>query len=159
MTDEEAHDNAMDEGIAALADTSSRLIAAVEDLGERLNTTERMQKQLTTQQNELRETQRSQRTQRGINMALAISLIFDIILSVAVGFGYFRIDGNAQDISEIQDRTSRQVLCPLYQLLVDQSQAVTPEELEELSEKEKEEFKETVRVITQGYQALDCQKI
>lgn len=155
MTDvDRQHEDDMDAGISALQESSDRLVRVVEELSIKLNTTERMQQELGTQQEEIKAQAKRLTTQKTINRALALSLLFDIVLSIAVCLGYLQIDRNADSIGNIQNRTSSEVLCPLYGLLVDQIANTDPEDI---PEDEKEDFAKQVAVITRGYEALDCQ--
>ena len=147
----------MDEGIAALEATSSRLANAVLDMSKRLNTTERMQKELESQQQALAEQQQATHTQRGINWILGISLALDIILSIAVGYGYVRSYSNAQHIAEIQTRTSDEVLCPLYEVFLQSVNHPAPSQIN--TPEKKARFEAAAKIVRDGYAALGCQSL
>lgn len=149
-------DEAIDAGIKALEATSVKLASAVQDLSAKLTTTQRIQEDLDAQQKELRGQRLTVQTQKKMLKWLAVSVVLDLVLSVAVTLGYFRIDHNTDNINEIQTRTSSEVLCPLYQLLVDQAAAITDKEKADMTAKEREDLEKTVAVITRGYNALDC---
>lgn len=147
-------DNNMDEGLMALEVTTNRLITAVTDVSKRLNTTERMQAELQKQQDQIRKQQRRIEAQRGINIWLGLSLCLDIVLSVVIGLGFIRIDHNADSINRIQERTSEEVLCPLYEVFVRAVRNPRPEQVN--TPKKKEEFKKNAKVIEDGFKALGC---
>lgn len=140
--------------IRGLREAVDGLASMVGGLTERVTTTEEMQRTLSDQQD-------VQQTQRRINGWLAASIIFDILLSIGFGFALVRIDSNAEAIDTVQDRTSNIVLCPLYALLVSQADALTPEDADEnedgvITPEEQATLDETVRVIREGYAALEC---
>lgn len=147
--------NEMDAGLRALEETSMKLIGAVQEMSKRLNTTESMQRELATQQEELKRTQERVSQQKGINIALGLSIILDIVLSVAIGFGYVSIDNNADQITTVQERTSDQVLCPLYELFITSLKNPPRPELVDTPE-ERKQRKEAKRTILASYAVLEC---
>jgi len=144
----------MDEGLRALEATSARLIAAVQDMSLRLNTTEKVQKDLDAQQRALKKQQEATRRQWGINWLLGLSILLDVALSVAVGLGYFRISHNANEIADIQQVTSNEVLCPLYVVFLASVDHPRPEQVD--TPEEKAAFEAAARIIRDGYAALGC---
>lgn len=154
MTDNQAGDAAMDEGIAALQASSERLAEMVTEVSSRLNTTQEMQKRLDEQQRELKVMKVGAQRQRKISFWLIVSVVLDVVLSVAVGLGYLRIDSNSERIGNIQDRTSSEVLCPLYALLVAEIDSI---DLNELPPEERKQTEKEIEVIVQGYNALNCE--
>lgn len=153
MTDDSG--NGLDDGLRALEATSTRLIDAVTDVSKRLNTTERMARQLADQQEDLRKTQEAQSRQGKVNFWLAASLALDLVLSVVIGLGFVQIDDNADHITEIQDRTSDRVLCPLYGVFLTSIENPRPDQVD--TPEEREAFAAAARTIRDGYSALDCQ--
>lgn len=147
----------MDSGIRALEATSQKLIGAVQEVSKRLNTTEKMQRDLATQQEDLAQAQDKLSQQRGINIALGLSLIFDVLLSVLIGFGYLRIDTNAAEIGQVQERTSDQVLCPLYALFITSLKNPPRPELVDTPE-ERRQRAEAKKTILNSYVVLECKK-
>jgi len=141
--------------LVALTQTSDRLAAAVGDMSKRLITTERIQRQLATQQRAIQEQQQQTRRQRGVNTALALSLILDIVLSGGIALGYVRINHNAANIGEIQTRTSDVVLCPLYSLFLASVAHPRPDQVN--TPEKKAEFEAATKTIKDGYTALGCQ--
>jgi len=144
----------MDEGLRALEATSARLIAAVQDMSLRLNTTEKVQKELDAQQRALKKQQEATRRQWGINWLLGLSILLDVALSVAVGFGYFRIHSNANEIADIQQVTSNEVLCPLYVVFLASVNHPRPEQVD--TPEEKAAFEAAAKIIRDGYATLGC---
>lgn len=88
-------------------------------------------------------------------------LVVDVVLTVLVTVLYgqqqqasHRIADNTSRVQQVQDRTSNDVLCPLYKLFLDQepiavnNPALTPDQRNSL--------KAQFGVIHRGYDTLDC---
>lgn len=146
----------MDSGIRALESTTARLIDAVTDMSKRLNTTERISRQLQRQQEELAREQAATTRQGRINAWLALSIALDIALSLIIGLGFFRIDSNADRIDHIQDRTSNEVLCPLYGIFLASIENPRPEQVD--TPEERARFEAAAKTIRDGYSALECHR-
>lgn len=149
-----SHDDDTDATLKGLEDTSNRLFDAVTSLAKRLNTAEGVTRELKRQQELIKEQQTQTKTQKKINGWLMLSIALDVVLSIGLGFGFFRIDHNADSISQIQDRVSAEVLCPQYQLWL----ALINERRSEpdLTPKQKQQIDQFGNVFEQGYRSLDC---
>ena len=142
--------------IAELDATTRRLLRAVTDMGARVNTTQEMQAALAS-------TMRRVERQQGLNRWLVG--VVALILALGAGFAYsvYRIDDNADTLREVQDRTSNTVLCPLYSLFLAQTADLPPDAADSnedgtVTPEEQAQMEQTVRVIQEGYAALNCQE-
>lgn len=161
MTSADDSGGGIDKGIRDLEDLTNRLIATVGDLAARVNTTQDMQSALAATMERVEQQQKQQTSQRRINQWLGAVMVMIICLSGAVVFALYRIDQNADKIGAVSDRTSNRVLCPLYGLLVSQIEGLPANAADEdgdgtVTSDEQAALDETVRVIREGYAALDC---
>lgn len=62
---------------------------------------------------------RSSRLNRRLIWGLAVSLILDVLLTVGLAVSFSRVDALTERLDYSQTTTRRQVLCPLYELLVE----------------------------------------
>lgn len=125
------------------------LIRVVGDFSERL-------KANTARTEELRSAQRSQRR--------VIFWVGIAVVLIAVGISLFiivkdntatsKIRANADEIRAIQDRTSNEVLCPLYSLLLQAEPRAVNNPV--LTKDQKDEVIKDYVVIHQGFTALRC---
>lgn len=125
------------------------LVKAVEDFSKSVIA-------VTAQQDAVEELGRGylanrKRAQRAVvrDTALAISLLINLVLT-------FFVASNAGRISDIQNRTSDSVLCPLYVTLVDQINNTTNDELAKLTEKQRRQYEAQASAIMGGYKVLNC---
>lgn len=137
-----------------LAEAVDRLAGLVQALSVRLDVTQDMQK-------DLKATMDAQNTQRRVNRWLTVLMTLIVMLALVVVYVLYRVDQNADSIGDIQDRTSSQVLCPLYGLLVAQIETAPSDAADDdgdgvVTDAEQASFDATVRVIRDGYAALDC---
>lgn len=127
------------------------LIEAVEGLSERLEVN-------TARTEELGSAQRSQR--RIIFWAGVVVVLIAIGLSLFIvikdNTANDKIRANTDEISAIQDRTSNEVLCPLYRLILQ----AEPRSIGNpaLTKDQKDELTRTYAVIHQGFTALRCKE-
>lgn len=147
----------MNSMLRELEETSNRLVSSVSEVSTRLNTAERMQRELAEQQRLMRRQQKHTRTQRGVNLALSASLVLDLVLSVLIGFGFLRVDSNADKIQQIQQRTDNEVLCPekrFWLSLLDR----TPERPDDTPEqiRTRTDFR---RLLNESVDTLNCPPI
>lgn len=147
----------MDAALADLEATSQRLVGAVQGLAGRVSTAEQVQLQLQAQQTLIEEQQANSRTQRRINGWLMTSIFIDVVLSIALGAGFVRIDHNAHSISSLQERTSGEVLCPQYSLWLGliAGRRMQPN----LKPKDLKQLNDFGRVFEAGYTSLDCKPL
>lgn len=147
-------DDPLDEGIRQLGLTSERLISAVGDMSKRLNTTERMAADLAKQQAELAQQQNAMQRQGKINGWLALSLVLDVVLSLALAYAATRIDHNSDRIEAVQERTSREALCPLYGLFLRSVENPRPDQID--TAEKRALFEQAARTIRDGWSSLGC---
>lgn len=89
-----------------------------------------------------------------------ILILFVFIKLAIIGF----VIANSYNINKLQDRTSDEVLCPLYTLFLDLIEdapllAADEDENGKISAKEKRKYDNTVRVFYEGYATLECQPL
>jgi hypothetical protein len=98
------------------------------------------------------------RAKHRAHMRLFISFVVMIVLFACLAFYQEKqtreIDNNAKKIEEVQMRTSDEVLCPLYALLVNILQHPLPGRVD--TPEERKANGDALSVILQGYNALDC---
>lgn len=102
---------------------------------------------------------RERRTRKIVVLTIA-GLVLDVLLSIILGFlirdsqqADDQINANARSIERIQDRTSNEVLCPLYTLFAaalvkPPPPDSTPEQIQQYNQ-----FRD---VINHGLDTLDC---
>lgn len=90
-------------------------------------------------------------------MVLRIALVglaLDLALTVVCAALFAKADTNSEQIQSVQDRTSSEVLCPLYQVFLDSMRINTPPANQT---PEQAEFRaESMRTIQHGYDILKC---
>lgn len=108
------------------------------------------------------------RRQERISFWLGVSFIFDLFLTLALLGGYFQVQDNTNDletnthnIEALQDRTSDEVLCPLYSVFLKSIDANLPEAADadrdgNVTESERKDYEDAVDVIEAGYAKLEC---
>ncbi|HEX5525179.1 MAG TPA: hypothetical protein VFX53_17170 [Pedococcus sp.] len=86
--------------------------------------------------------------------ATVVGLILVLVLAVVSVFLIANQRAVNARLSEVQDRTSNQVLCPLYETFRTlENRAVTSTQI---TEEERQQRREAYAVINQGYAALGC---
>lgn len=90
-----------------------------------------------------------QRRSRNVIRLVVVGVLLNIALSVAV-FLNFR---NGAELSAAQERTSSQVLCPLYQILLGSHD---PAAREAMTPERRARYDEAFAVIQQGARILGC---
>ncbi|MEV0247979.1 hypothetical protein AB0H76_15405 [Nocardia sp. NPDC050712] len=93
------------------------LTAAVGELSERLDV---QQENLDQQQKMLDEIERQRKgldqQRKGLNTTrIILGVVAVVVVAVAVLYG--RVDANSDGVREVQERTSTEILCPLYAVL------------------------------------------
>jgi hypothetical protein len=63
------------------------------------------------------------------------------------------VRSNSNRVREVQERTSNQVLCPLYELILQSYNPKSPTAL-----KDPENYAHSFQVIREGYKTLECRK-
>lgn len=86
------------------------LIAAVEALTTSVG---QLSQRLDTQQGVIDELDRQRKGLHSTRIVMALMLV----LIVCVGFLYYKVDANTQEVRAVQNRTSSEILCPLYEVL------------------------------------------
>lgn len=134
-----------------LANQAENLTRAVSDLGASVSHLARTQAHLA-------------RTQAHIRRVVAwtvAGLAIDVALTVLVTFLYSgqqdsnrRISANNERITEVQGRTSNDVLCPLYKLILDSEKRAQANPA--LSPDQRTEQAKLFAVIHDGYNVLRC---
>ncbi len=140
MTTQQGDNNAAD--IKALADSAAALVERIDGL------TNGTGDQLVVL------AQTAKRNRRMI-IALSVSILLDIALTVLMAFGMSYMNDLTKRIDETQRVTTVEVLCPLYQQFVN---ADTPAQ-RELAKKNGQDMKardEASRVIHHSYDVLGC---
>jgi hypothetical protein len=141
--------------LESLNSQSERLEGTVKGLIGRVNTTEEMQTELASQQRDMMKQKQATKTQRGVNLLLGTSLLLDLVLSVAIGVGAWRIDHNAEEIRVLQEvsRTAQCDTATLWLAIVAQSEGEprTPREQATATE-----FKAKYQKV---YDNLDCSSL
>lgn len=87
--------------------------------------------------------------------ALAISVVLDIALTIAMAVGFNTVNTLSNRVNETQKITQEQVLCPLYQQFIN---ADTPKS-RELAKANGQDLKvrdEAFRTIRRSYEVLGC---
>lgn len=135
----------------ALHNSTVALEKAVLTLTDRVTITEDTQRTLAKTQ------QRQTRNQR----LLTLSLVIDLALSVFALFLLDRVADNSARLDEVQQRTSNEVLCPLYVLFIGSiesgdSAAADANRDGKVTAKEQAAYTDAITVIRDGYDALDC---
>jgi hypothetical protein len=85
-------------------------------------------------------------------------VMFVFLVGLLLGW---RSETNSDNIQEIQDRTSNEVLCPLYEVFLDSVENAPPQAADndrdgKTTEAEQEQYDHAVKVIQDGYRTLDC---
>ncbi|WP_030777380.1 hypothetical protein [Streptomyces sp. NRRL S-920] len=100
---------------------------------------------------------RSQRNRRMIRIVV-VSLVLDVLLTAAVGFGLFQVDSNADRIDDLtqrldvaQSETRRKAFCPLYEIFLG-----SKSEQGRKAAADPKAYDRAFDVIESGYRALDC---
>ena len=135
------------EALAALEETSERLVAAVSGLATRLSVTETLAGELKTQQETLASQDDRASRQGRLILGLIISFGLDIALTVAMGLGFVTINS-------LQHRTSDEVLCPLYGIFIESVNHPRPDQID--TPEKKAAFDTAAETIRRGYAALKC---
>lgn len=91
------------------------------------------------------------RKTRKISYALFVSILIDVLLTVALTVIGFQVSGNTDDIQRSQTTTRQRVLCPLYTIFI-QSQS----EKGRKAAPDPKKYDEAFRVIREGYRTLNC---
>lgn len=90
------------------------------------------------------------------------SFAFDIILTLALVFTGAEVVRNSDELEQVQKVTNQDVLCPLYEIFVAASKAPPPPpnpgENEEMYKKRMIEREHNLKVVADGYNALECKK-
>ncbi|MEV6555858.1 hypothetical protein AB0M22_09090 [Nocardia sp. NPDC051756] len=132
----------------------SELIAAVGNLTESvgaLSTRLDTHEGLLTRIEEQRKETDAQR--KGLNTT-RIAVGFMGLVLIAGGFLYRQVDTNTRDVREVQQRTSTEILCPLYQFLALSLKANPPSPV---ASAEQVKLRETAaNTITAGLDKLGC---
>lgn len=101
---------------AQLADVVETLTVRAERLGTQWANATKTMKELTDSVTQLQVTARR-------NRAMIVGLIVSFVLDISITIGLVIVadhqSQNTSAIEDVQTRTSQQVLCPLYKLLVD----------------------------------------
>lgn len=87
-----------------------------------------------------------------------VLLIFVVVKLTIIGF----VIANSYSINNLQDRTSDEVLCPLYSLFLDLIEDPIPGAADEnedgkITVKEQKKYDKTIKVFYDGYATLECQ--
>jgi hypothetical protein len=103
------------------------------------------------------------RTNRHLIWSLAASLALDVLLTLGLGLGFVQINNNQDDINKITARLDtaqtvqrQKALCPLYQLFKDSWDTPAKKEAARKASTDPEAFDHAVKVIDEGFVALDC---
>jgi hypothetical protein len=152
-----------EQGLRNLGSSTERLIALVADLAARVDTAQEVQSTLSETVKKAERLQRDQSSQRRFSRWLAASIALDLMLTVGMGLGLDRVNANSDRIDSIQERTSGRVLCPLYELLVAQVENAPKDAADDdddgnITAQEQAEYDRTVKVIRDGYAALECRR-
>lgn len=104
--------------------------------------------------------ERRYRRSTAVLWSLGAGLVVLALLAVTQGFVIYnqvglidRIQANARSIQAVQERTSNQVLCPLYKLFVD---SLTPARRARQAPETLVAYDLAVSVFKSGYATLDC---
>ena len=84
--------------------------------------------------------------------ALIVSVVVAMSLIVLSGFTIKQVDDNNRDIAKIQEVTSNEVLCPLYDLIL----AAKDRPPKDLTSEQLAERTAAYIIIQRGYDALNC---
>lgn len=98
---------------------------------------------------------KSNRWNRRMIWAIAVSFTLDVMLTVLVAFNFLALKDVTAKVDESQKITQSQVLCPLYQQLI---AADTPK-ARELARKNGQDLAardEAFRTIRRSYEVLNC---
>lgn len=156
-------DPGIHELIRELTASNERLTTVVTGLASRVDTTQSMQASLASTMKRVERQQQQSDTQKRITIWLVMVIALILGLALVVVYALYRIDQNADRISEVQDRTSNTVLCPLYGIFLTQITTAGPDAADSdhngtVTPGEKATYERTVQVIRDGYTALDCHK-
>jgi hypothetical protein len=96
------------------------------------------------------------RTNRGERAVIGVAagLVLVLILSVAVGIGFIRINSTTDSVAEVQAREARtrqEALCPLYSLILG---SFNPSSRPEGDAREK--YIQQFEIMRTAYATLDC---
>lgn len=143
----------MKETLQRLEETSNSLVTAIHELTKRIAITEALQTQLQEQHTELAKQSLSIGDTKRLNRILLASVLLDLLLSVALGAGFLQVNSNTDNINDIQNRTSNEVLCPQYALWLNLLKQ-PPDKPR--SKQQEEQAKLFLKTFEEGYKTLNC---
>lgn len=148
----------MDKIEAALRDlntTSTALIQSMTDLRQRVDVTEKIQKQQAELLRAQTEQQDTNMRQKRTNVLLGTSILLDVVLSAALGYSAWRIDHNADAIQALQTESVTQDCAEkaLWLGLIDKEMNDPEEPVTEDERALLEGYKATFQT---GYDNLNC---
>jgi len=125
----------------------SALTDSVGELSRRLDVQEELVHRIEAQRRGLHST-------RIVLGCAVVGLILDLVLTLGFGLLFQRVDENSLQVREVQQRTSTQILCPLYEVIATSIKTdpsppnLTPDELQVRHD--------AGNVIANGLKTLGC---
>lgn len=92
-----------------LVEAVEKLTAAVGELSDRADTQQEMLNEIKAQRKGLRST-------RIVVAFTVFGVSIDLVLTVLFGLLYQQVNANSHQVQAVQERTSSEILCPLYQV-------------------------------------------
>ncbi len=99
-----------------LVSAVEELTAAVSVLSERADTQQHVIDELEEQRKSLETQQKGLHSTRMVLSAAVFGIVLDLGLTVGGALLYQQVDTNQREIRQVQQRTSTEILCPLYEV-------------------------------------------
>lgn len=130
------------------------LVGAIDSLQESVSELATKSHTQQTIIDELGKNRRDNKHNRMMISAVGIGLLLDLTLTAICGLLFHKANANTELLREVQQRTSNQVLCPLYKAFID-SVKVIPEAATDTAAQQA--FRtQSIQVIENGYLTLHC---
>jgi hypothetical protein len=100
---------------------------------------------------EMRAANKRGKMNRRLIYGVALALVLNVIVLATISVLFYGVKSNSEHITEIQDRTSNKVLCPLYQLFL---QTYSPKSA--AHDRDPAGYEHAYAVIRAGFIELDC---